>query len=143
MEEIKTQDEYNHVTAQGQRELPGGGITANGPPTTLSGTGVDKMVFAQANMTCDNTRSVNGALVGERNIFQVSLVFSLLAPGIFGCGSCCGCSTKLLCHCCAVITDDYCNSVAFSHYSQTSSCLWTQYSFTPQISIEFLSLIHI
>ncbi|KAJ8439857.1 hypothetical protein Cgig2_003923 [Carnegiea gigantea] len=71
MEEIKTQDEYNHVTAQGQRELPGGGITANGPPTTLSGTGVDKLVYAQANITRDNTRSVNGALVGERNVFQV------------------------------------------------------------------------
>lgn len=81
MEEIKTQDEYNPVSAQGQGELPAGGITANGPPTTLSGTGVDKMVFAQANITRDNTRSVNGALLGERNIFQVSLVFSLPPPG--------------------------------------------------------------
>ncbi|CAH1451286.1 unnamed protein product [Lactuca virosa] len=38
--------------------------------TTLSGTGIDQMVFGQANITRDNTKFVNGAIVGERNVFQ-------------------------------------------------------------------------
>ncbi|CAN6854993.1 unnamed protein product [Brassica oleracea] len=49
------------------RLLPSGGISADGPPTTLSGTGIDRMAFLQAN----NTKFVNGAVVGERNVFQV------------------------------------------------------------------------
>ncbi|XP_061337911.1 protein TOC75, chloroplastic isoform X2 [Gastrolobium bilobum] len=47
------------------------GISADGPPTTLSGTGIDRMAFLQANITRDNTRFVNGAVVGDRNMFQV------------------------------------------------------------------------
>ncbi|KAI3982817.1 hypothetical protein MKX01_010300 [Papaver californicum] len=45
-------------------------ISVDGPPTTLSGTGVDKMGFFQANITRDNTKFVNGAIVGERNVFR-------------------------------------------------------------------------
>ncbi|CAM8949494.1 unnamed protein product [Rhodiola kirilowii] len=71
MEEITTRDEGNHVSPNGQRVLPNGGISADGPPTTLSGTGIDRMAFAQANITRDNTRFINGAIVGERNVFQV------------------------------------------------------------------------
>lgn len=75
MEEITTRDESSHICAQGQRVLPSGGISTDGPETTLSGTGVDRMVFAQANITRDNTRFVNGAIVGERNVFQVKFAF--------------------------------------------------------------------
>ncbi|CAK9187872.1 unnamed protein product [Ilex paraguariensis] len=71
MEEITTRDESSHIAANGQRVLPSGGISADGPPTTLSGTGIDRMVFAQANITRDNTKFVNGAIVGERNVFQL------------------------------------------------------------------------
>ncbi|CAN8277993.1 unnamed protein product [Cochlearia groenlandica] len=71
MEEITTRDESSHITANGQRLLPSGGISADGPPTTLSGNGVDRMAFLQANITRDNTKFVNGAVVGERNVFQV------------------------------------------------------------------------
>ncbi|KAI3682454.1 hypothetical protein L1987_82445 [Smallanthus sonchifolius] len=71
MEEITTRDESSHISANGQRVLPSGGISADGPPTTLSGTGIDRMVFAQANITRDNTKFVNGAIVGERNVFQL------------------------------------------------------------------------
>ncbi|KAL3518153.1 hypothetical protein ACH5RR_020742 [Cinchona calisaya] len=70
-EEITTRDEASHISANGQRVLPSGGISADGPPTTLSGTGIDRMVFAQANITRDNTKFVNGAIVGERNMFQL------------------------------------------------------------------------
>ncbi|KAK7312456.1 hypothetical protein VNO77_36330 [Canavalia gladiata] len=71
MEEITTRDESNHICANGQRVLPSGGISVDGPPTTLSGTGIDRMAFFQANITRDNTMFVNGAVVGERNVFQV------------------------------------------------------------------------
>ncbi|CAA2969642.1 TOC75-3, chloroplastic [Olea europaea subsp. europaea] len=71
MEEITTRDESSHISANGQRVLPNGGVSADGPPTTLSGTGVDRMAFLQANITRDNTKFVNGAIVGERNVFQL------------------------------------------------------------------------
>ncbi|KMT05197.1 hypothetical protein BVRB_7g173430 [Beta vulgaris subsp. vulgaris] len=70
-EEITTRDESSHIAVAGQRVLPNGGISADGPPTTLSDTGVDRMVFAQANITRDNTKFVNGAIVGDRNVFQL------------------------------------------------------------------------
>ncbi|XP_004507162.1 protein TOC75, chloroplastic [Cicer arietinum] len=71
MEEIITRDETNNICSNGQRVLPNGGISADGPPTTLSGTGIDRMAFLQANITRDNTRFVNGAIIGSRNMFQV------------------------------------------------------------------------
>ncbi|KAI3473899.1 hypothetical protein Pfo_028091 [Paulownia fortunei] len=71
MEEITTRDESSHISANGQRVLPSGGVSADGPPTTLSGTGVDRMAFLQANITRDNTKFLNGAVVGERNVFQL------------------------------------------------------------------------
>ncbi|RDX89242.1 Protein TOC75-3, chloroplastic, partial [Mucuna pruriens] len=71
MEEITTRDESSHICSNGQRVLPSGGISADGPPTTLSGTGIDRVAFLQANITRDNTRFVNGAVVGDRNMFQV------------------------------------------------------------------------
>ncbi|KAA8543841.1 hypothetical protein F0562_021982 [Nyssa sinensis] len=71
MEEITTRDESSHISPNGQRVLPSGGVSADGPPTTLSGTGIDRMAFAQANITRDNTKFVNGAIVGERNVFQL------------------------------------------------------------------------
>ncbi|KAF9614226.1 hypothetical protein IFM89_016071 [Coptis chinensis] len=71
MEKITTRDESSHIAQNGQRQLPSGGIIADGPPTTLSGTGIDHMVFAQANITRDNTKFVNGTMVGQRNVFQL------------------------------------------------------------------------
>ncbi|KAJ4836801.1 hypothetical protein Tsubulata_027447 [Turnera subulata] len=71
MEEITTRDESSNISPNGQRVLPSGGISADGPPTTLSGTGIDRMAFLQANITRDNTTFVNGAVVGQRNVFQV------------------------------------------------------------------------
>ncbi|KAL1552902.1 putative translocon at the outer envelope membrane of chloroplasts 75-III [Salvia divinorum] len=71
MEEITTRDESSHISSNGQRVLPSGGVSADGPPTTLSGTGIDRMAFLQANITRDNTRFLNGAIVGDRNVFQL------------------------------------------------------------------------
>ncbi|KAL6519605.1 putative translocon at the outer envelope membrane of chloroplasts 75-III [Orobanche minor] len=71
IEEITTRDESSHISTNGQRVLPSGGVSVDGPPTTLSGTGVDHMTFLQANITRDNTKFVNGAIVGQRNVFQL------------------------------------------------------------------------
>lgn len=72
MEEITTRDETTSICTHGARVLPSGGLSMDGPPTTLSGTGIDRMAFAQANITRDNTKFLNGATVGERDVFQVS-----------------------------------------------------------------------
>ncbi|CAN6556654.1 unnamed protein product [Malus baccata var. baccata] len=71
VEEITTRDERSHVCSNGQRVLPNGGVSEDGPPTTLSGTGIDRVAFLQSNITRDNTKFVNGAIVGQRNVFQV------------------------------------------------------------------------
>ncbi|KAL6202780.1 hypothetical protein ACLB2K_026485 [Fragaria x ananassa] len=71
MEEITTRDEQNHILSNGQRVSPSGGVSEDGPPTTLSGTGIDHVAFLQSNITRDNTKFVNGTLVGQRNVFQV------------------------------------------------------------------------
>ncbi|ONL96507.1 Protein TOC75-3 chloroplastic [Zea mays] len=71
VEEITTRDETNTICTHGSRAMPSGGLSMDGPPTTLSGTGVDRMAFLQANITRDNTEFVNGAIVGDRYIFQL------------------------------------------------------------------------
>ena len=45
--------------------------SADGPPTTHSGTGTDRILFAQGGITRDTTRFVNGTPVGARDIFHV------------------------------------------------------------------------
>ncbi|CAL9094133.1 unnamed protein product, partial [Musa acuminata var. zebrina] len=70
MEEITPRDETSSICTHGARALPSGGLSMDGPPTTLSGIGVDRMAFAQANVTRDNTKFLNGAIVGERDVFQ-------------------------------------------------------------------------
>ncbi|RDX99428.1 Protein TOC75, chloroplastic, partial [Mucuna pruriens] len=72
MTEITTRDGNNIISSHGRIVLPNGEISAaQGPPTTLSGTGIDRMAYLQTNITRDNTKYVNGAVVGVRNVFQV------------------------------------------------------------------------
>uniref|UniRef100_A0A0D9XNE5 Uncharacterized protein n=1 Tax=Leersia perrieri TaxID=77586 RepID=A0A0D9XNE5_9ORYZ len=71
VEEITTRDHNNNICTHGSRELPDGTLSMTRPPTTFSGTGVDRMAFLQANITRDNTEFVNGAAIGDRCIFQV------------------------------------------------------------------------
>ncbi|KAG8377441.1 hypothetical protein BUALT_Bualt08G0033200 [Buddleja alternifolia] len=67
----ETNDERGQIASRGHRELANGEVRGDGPPTTLSGTGIDRMAFLQANLTRDNTKFVNRAIVGARDIFQV------------------------------------------------------------------------
>ncbi|GFQ00898.1 protein toc75-3 chloroplastic [Phtheirospermum japonicum] len=71
VEDIKTRDEEGNIAARGHRVSLDGQFRGNGPSTTLSGTGNDRLTFLQANLTRDNTRFVNGALVDGRDVFQV------------------------------------------------------------------------
>ncbi|KAI5413480.1 Protein toc75 [Lathyrus oleraceus] len=71
MEEITTRDENFKIIAEAAKVLPNGSLLLNGPPTSLNGTGIDRMAFLQANITRDNTRFVNEALFGVRSMFQV------------------------------------------------------------------------
>lgn len=71
LENITARDEENKICTHGSRILPNGALRMDGPPTTFSGTGVDRMAFLQANMTRDNTEFVNGATIGDRCIFEV------------------------------------------------------------------------
>jgi IAP75 family protein translocase len=71
IEEVTTRDESGGVCAQGSKALPSGVLAQDGPPTTHSGTGTDRVAFAQANLTRDTTYFLNGVLVGARDIFTV------------------------------------------------------------------------
>ncbi|KAI3872350.1 hypothetical protein MKX03_019617 [Papaver bracteatum] len=52
LEKIITQNESTNISQN------------DGPPITLSGTGIDELGFFQANITWDNTNLVNGGIVG-------------------------------------------------------------------------------
>lgn len=69
LEEVSTRDEQGGVCAQGAKALPNGQLDTDGPPTTHSGTGTDRVLFGQANLTRDTTYFLNGVLVGARDIF--------------------------------------------------------------------------
>jgi hypothetical protein len=72
-EEITIRDETSTICTNGARTLPNGGLSLDGPPTTLSDTGIDRVGFFQANIIRDKTNFVNGTPVGSRTIFQVRL----------------------------------------------------------------------
>jgi IAP75 family protein translocase len=71
LEEVTTRDETSAICTNGARALPSGALTMDGPPTSHSDTGIDRVAFLQGNFTHDNTRFVNGTPVGARDIFQV------------------------------------------------------------------------
>ncbi|KAJ6801158.1 protein TOC75-3, chloroplastic-like [Iris pallida] len=70
MEEITTRDETSNICTHATR-VSHGNMQVAGPPTGLSDTGIDRIAFAQANITRDNTKFVNGTVIGERNVFQL------------------------------------------------------------------------
>jgi hypothetical protein len=79
-QQIKTRDDTNalvtHGSTGGQHE------TQQGPPTTLSGSGIDRTVTVQGNVVRDTTFHVNGGLVGSRDIASVEQGIGI-GTGIF------------------------------------------------------------
>ncbi len=70
-QEISTLDENGALCPRGMRSNTYGQYIADGPPTTLSGTGKDRMVYAQGSLTRDTTYMVNGQQIGSRDIVTV------------------------------------------------------------------------
>jgi len=71
LEEVTTRDDSGAVCASGAKQLPNGSLSLDGPRTTLSDTGTDRVMFLQGNVTRDTTTFVNGTQVGARDIFQI------------------------------------------------------------------------
>lgn len=71
-QEVVTRDENGAICGRGLRATPFGQYIADGPPTTLSGTGKDHMMYAQGSLIRDTTYMVNGESIGARDIYSVS-----------------------------------------------------------------------
>jgi IAP75 family protein translocase len=71
LEEVTARDESGAVVGAGAKPGAGGAMAGDGPPTTHSGTGTDRIMFAQGGITRDTTRFVNGTPVGARDIFNL------------------------------------------------------------------------
>ena len=69
--QITTRDESGALTIQGSKPSMFGSMAADGPPTTLSDTGIDRVAFLQASLGRDSTYFLNGTTVGSRDLFQV------------------------------------------------------------------------
>jgi len=68
--QITTRDESGALCVQGTKQTTFGTMAAEGPPTTLSDTGVDRVAFLQGNLARDATYFLNGTPVGARDLFQ-------------------------------------------------------------------------
>ena len=71
LEEVTTRDESGAICANGSKQIADGSVTMDGPPTTHSGSGCDKVVCFQGNLTRDTTTFVKNTSVGSRDIMQV------------------------------------------------------------------------
>ena len=82
MEEVTTRDDSGAICTSGAKQLPNGALSLDGPQTTLSDSGTDRVLFLQGNVTRDTTKFVNGTQIGSRDILQVeqSVPYSLSAP---------------------------------------------------------------
>jgi IAP75 family protein translocase len=82
LEEVTTRDDSGAFCATGAKQMPNGALTLDGPKTTISETGTDRVMFLQCNFTRDTTRFVNGTQVGARDIYQVdqSIPFGIMSP---------------------------------------------------------------
>lgn len=74
LQEVVTKDESGAPCTRGMRATPFGQYVADGPPTTLSGTGKDRVLYAQGSLTRDTTYLVNGQQIGARDIIAVRLI---------------------------------------------------------------------
>lgn len=79
VQEVKTRDDTGALVTRGSRA---GAQADNGPPTTLSGSGVDRFADLKFNVTRDTTFYENGAIVGSRDILDSTQGLGL-GNGIF------------------------------------------------------------
>ena len=70
-QEVVMRDESGAPCERGMRATPFGQYIADGPPTSLSGSGKDKLYMLRASIR-DTTYNVNGQQVGSRDVYSVS-----------------------------------------------------------------------
>ena len=82
LQEVTARDESGGVCVSGSKTLPNGSTVSDGPATTWSPEGTDRVASTQASFSRDNTRFINGATVGPREILHVdqTLGFGPTAP---------------------------------------------------------------
>lgn len=89
--QVTARDDSGQICSHATRQLPTGMLAADGPPTTLSPTGVDRLAFLQANLTRDATYFVNGSPVGARDMFVVRVPSAPLLEECFSYSTSCAC----------------------------------------------------
>ena len=57
-----------------QASIPVSGQVVPGPPTTHSDTGRDRVLFFQGSFVRDNTKFINGGIIGARDVLQIEQV---------------------------------------------------------------------
>ncbi|KDD76290.1 hypothetical protein H632_c282p2 [Helicosporidium sp. ATCC 50920] len=70
-QQVSALGEAGEPCPRGSRVLPSGRLAQDGPPCTVSASGTDRMVLAQAFAMRDATRSVAGTRLGSRQSFTV------------------------------------------------------------------------
>ena len=84
LEQVANYDDTGALAPQGTKPMITGEFDANGPPTSLSGSGRDALGFLQGNFTRDTTYYENGMLLGGRDVFQASSPSSSDARHVLG-----------------------------------------------------------
>ena len=73
LEQVSNMDENGDLLPSGSKVLPTNELDQNGPPTSLSKTGKDRVGFLQSNLIRDTTYFLHGTQLGNRQIFQVQI----------------------------------------------------------------------
>lgn len=85
-EQVANLDENMALVGKAAKTLPTGTQDLGGPPTSLSASGKDRLVFFLANFSRDTTHFINGTQLGDRQSFQVNLlptdIFNVLSSNI-------------------------------------------------------------
>lgn len=96
VEEVTTRDEQGAVVTQGTKATPTGAAAPDGPPTTHSKKGKDRVAFLQANVTRDATHYVNGTPIGARDQVTVRMTYALYMHHTYHRAHLCiGCATPV------------------------------------------------
>ena len=106
-QQIKTRDDSNAIVTHGAKIGRHGEAVEDGPPTTLSSSGVDRSIHGQMSLTRDTTTIVNGGLIGSRDLLEVNQGLGL-GNGIFN-----RCAAASLLHTCFTRPSHVLHSLSF------------------------------
>lgn len=81
-EQVANLDENMGLISKAAKTLPTGTQDLGGPPTSLSPSGKDRLLFFLANFSRDTTHFVNGTQLGDRQTFQVAFFGGPVTPNL-------------------------------------------------------------